>query len=129
MNSSWLANNWGWLVLAAIVVIVFIAYSRKGQSSTNRYRPGKSSSGGLNLNQEESAALNALVNVLEEIVDKVVGSTYSSGDKRKIAIGMVAVMASDNIKLETLANDSKLFAEVMVKSMAHLTKSGEIHAH
>ena len=129
MDSSWLANNWGWLVLAAIVVIVFIAYSRKGQSSTNRYRPSKSSSGGLNLNQEESAALNALVNVLEEIVDKVVGSTYSSGYKRKIAIGMVAVMASDNIKLENLANDSKLFAEVMVKSMAHLTKSGEIHAH
>jgi hypothetical protein len=128
MNTSWLANNWIWLVVAAVVVIIVIVSSRKGKSSSSSYRFSGGSSGNLNLNQEESAALNALVNVLEEIVDKVVGTTYSSGDKRKIAIGMVAVMASDNVKLETLANDSKLFAEVMVKSMAHLTQSGEIHA-
>jgi len=124
MDSSWLANNWGWLAVAAVIVIIVIAVSRKGQSSSS-----KGSSGNLNLNQEESAALNSLINVLEEIVDKVLGTTYSPGDKRKIAIGMVAVMASDHVKLETLANDSKIFAEVMVKSMAHLTKTGEIHAH
>ena len=124
MNTSWLANNWIWLVVAAVVVIIVIVSSRKGKSSSGSSR----SSGNLNLNQKESEALNALVNVLEEIVDKVVGTTYSSGDKRKIAIGMVAVMASDNVKLETLANDSKLFAEVMVKSMTYLTQSGEIHA-
>ena len=128
MNTSWLANNWIWLVVAAVVVIIIVAASQKGKGSSSGYRSSGSSSSGLNLNQEESAALNSLVNVLEEIVDKVVGTTYSPGDKRKIAIGMVAVMASDNVKLEALANDSKLFAEVMVKSMAHLTQSGEIHA-
>jgi hypothetical protein len=125
MNSSWLAENWGLLLVAAIVVIVVIAVSQRGKSSSRSTRSG----GGLNLNQQETAALNSLVDVLEEIVDKVVGSTYSPGDKRKIAVGMVAVMATENIKLESIANDTKIFAEVMVKAMAHLTKSGEIHAH
>lgn len=128
MNSTWLADNWIWLVVAAIAVIIIIVVSRKGQSPSSQPWKSGRSSGNLTLNQDESRALNSLVDVLEEIVDKVVGSTYSSGDKRKIAIGMVAVMASENIKLEKLAEDSKMFAEVMVKSMAHLTKTGEIHA-
>lgn len=126
MNSSWLANNWGWLVVAAVVVIIIVAVSRKGKSSSSSYR-SSGGSGGLNLNSEERAALNALVDALEGIVDQVLGSTYSSADKRKIAIGMVAVMATENVKLESLANDTQLFAEVMLKSITNLTKSGEIH--
>lgn len=117
---AWLANNWIWilgglLVLAAVVVFVL---SR---------RSGRRSSKGLDLDDMKRAALvKALVDALEGVVEEAVGTRYGRKDRQKIAIGMLAVMVTEDISLEQLTSDKKLFVAVMLKSMTVLWGEGMI---
>lgn len=70
-----------------------------------------------------------LTGALEEVVDDTVGRHYDRQDRQKIAIGMVAVMVAEKISLERMTSDPALFATVMFKSIATLTRVGEIAAH
>lgn len=117
---AWLASNWIWilgglLVLAAVVVFIL---SR---------RSGRRGSKGLDLDDMEQAVLvKALVDALEGVVEDALGTRYGHKDRQKIAIGMVAVMAADDISLERLSSDKKVFVAVMLKSMTVLRQKGII---
>jgi hypothetical protein len=143
---EWLADNWIW-VLAGIglLLLVFLWGRSRGSSSstTNRatnstVRPTParytSSPSPSQPNREQEMAimgflLSKLTDAMESIVDDTVGRHYNKQDRHKIAMGMVAVMAAEEIPLDRMTADPALFAAVMIKSIATLTSIGQISAH
>ncbi len=68
----------------------------------------------------------ALVDAFEGIVDDTTARHYSYQDRKKIALGMVAIMVGRGISLEKITYDPTLFALVMAESVGTLTRAGEI---
>lgn len=97
------------------------------------YNLGKESNTGGNVaakrqisDAEAKKAIAVVANALEKVIDDVVGQTFGREDRQKIAVGMIAVMAAENISLNQLVNNEKTFAAVMLKSIAILKNSGQI---
>lgn len=117
---AWLANNWIWIVGGLIVLVAVVVFVRSRRS-------GRGGSGDLDLDEMERAALvRALIDALEGVIEEAIGTRYGRKDRQKIAIGMVAVMAGEDISLEQLRSDKKLFVAVMLKSMTMLWEQGII---
>ena len=115
MDTQWLGENWTWSAAAVGILIVIYALTRPKKPSFSNHNAG--------------AIVAALVSALENVVDGTIGSHFSQVDRQKIAVGMIAVMATDNITLEQLISDKRLFAAVMAKSVATLVSAGEISVH
>jgi hypothetical protein len=139
---EWLSENWLW-VLAGLVLL-YVVYrwgrSRSARSSSKNYisRPAptrsaaNTTSSRLTREQEMAAAgflLSRLTEAMETVVDETVGRHYDKHDRHKIAMGMVAVMAAEEVSLERMTSEPALFAAVMIQSIATLTSVGEISAH
>lgn len=110
---QWLNENWLWVVGGLLMLFLIYLFTRpkKRRQPTER---------------EMAAIVATLVGALEEVVEDTIGSHYTRQDRQKIAVGMVAVMATDGITLEQLVSNKALFAMVMAKSVATLTAVGEI---
>ncbi len=108
---NWLSHNWYW-VLGLIALVIFIwSKSRK----TSKLSP-----------EQASALVDVLVQAFDSILANMLGNHYSALDRRKIAVGMVAIMASKNITLEKMKNNPDLVITVAAASAAVLTQCGEI---
>ena len=112
---DWLAQNWIWVVGALVIVLIVYFVTRKPGSKKLSER-------------DAERIFSALVAALENAVDDTIGQHYTRQDRQKIAMGMIAVMATDEIPLERLISNKILFAAVMAKSVAALTSAGEISA-
>jgi hypothetical protein len=110
---QWLAENWLWVVGGVLLLVVIYVFTRPK-------KPRQPS------DREMAAMVAGLVNALERVVDDAIGRNYSRTDRQKIAIGMVAVMMSQDISLDRLTSNPALFATVMAKSVATLQSAGEI---
>jgi hypothetical protein len=110
---EWLIQNWTWVAGAALIVFFIYLFTRKPRKR------------GLT-DAEAKRVMNALIDALENVVDDTIGQLYSRQDRQKIALGMIAVMAAEHISLEQLISSKTLFASVMAKSVAALTRTGQI---
>jgi hypothetical protein len=119
---DWLADNWMWVVGGVLVVAAVFVLIRSQVSSGSR-RKGKRSE--LS-DSEKKKLVKALVDALEGVVDDVIGRDYGRKDREKIAMGMIAVMAADDITLKQLTSNEALFAAVMLKSVKILSDKGII---
>lgn len=126
---EWLVDNWYWVVGAIFLFILFRRATRSQKkpvvTQVRRNPTGRT----LTKGEAEAAVaviISKLTNALEQVVDDAVGRHYSRADRQKIAVGMIAVMTAEKIPLERLTNNPKLFAAVMLKSIASLTESGYI---
>ena len=119
---NWLADNWMWVVGGVLVVAAVFVLIRSQVSSGSR-RKGKLSK--LS-DSEKKKLVKALVDALEGVVDDVIGKDYGRKDREKIAMGMIAVMAADDITLKQLTSNEALFAAVMLKSVKILSDKGII---
>ncbi len=127
---EWLGQNWWWLLIIVVVVIYLISRSSSG-STRSSYSGGSSFSpsrlSGGNISDAQATALvRALIDAFDEILKKFLPSHYTSEHRHKIAIGMVAVMAAENITLEQMKDNPKLVIEVAAKSAVVLIKEGMI---
>jgi hypothetical protein len=66
-----------------------------------------------------------MTNALEEMVDDAIGQRYNREDRKKIALGMMAIIVADNIPLERLKERVILMA-IMARAVEVLTAQGEI---
>ena len=122
---TWLSENWIWVAGALLVVFLIYLFTRPRQPQ----RRSGASLGLSSVDERTVAFLVARISAsLQSVVDETVGSHYSSADRQKIAVGMVAIMATDGISLDRIASDGALFGIVMLKSIATLTHLGEITA-
>ena len=119
---DWLTDNWMWVVGGVLVVAAVFVLIRSQVSSGSR-RKGKLSK--LS-DSEKKKLVKALVDALEGVVDDVIGRDYGRKDREKIAMGMIAVMAADDITLKQLTSNEALFAAVMLKSVKILSDKGII---
>ena len=119
---DWLTDNWMWVVGGVLVVAAVFVLIRSQVSSGSR-RKGKRSK--LS-DSEKKKLVKALVDALEGVVDDVMGKDYGRKDREKIAMGMIAVMAADDITLKQLTSNEALFAAVMLKSVKILSDKGII---
>ncbi|HPH95207.1 MAG TPA: hypothetical protein PKW33_03510 [Anaerolineaceae bacterium] len=111
---DWLAQNWYWVV-GAVILIIIVAVS------INRTRKPKVS------DQQVGEMVVALVNAFDEILESFLSTKYSKADRKKIAIGMVAIMATDKISLDDMKRNPDMVINIAAKSAAMLTQQGEIH--
>jgi len=129
---EWLVENW--LLVAGGILVLFFVYLRarpkKGSRSRRRKSSSSSRGGQLSSAQKRAVAvlLSKLVNALEGVVDNTVGRHYAREDRKRIAVGMIAIITAEKISLERLISNKTLFAAVMLKSIASLTKMGMISA-
>jgi F0F1-type ATP synthase membrane subunit a len=105
--------NWLIWVLIAIVVVVLI--SKLGKKKNNKLS-----------NSQAAILANALISTFDDILTNLLGDRFSHADRRKIAMGMVAVMATENISLDRMTKDPDLVVLVAAKSAAMLAQCGEI---
>lgn len=140
---EWLSDNWIWVLAGfGLLLLVFLWGRSRGSFPSNstyttprptptRYAPSTPTARPT-ADQEMAIMgflLSKLTDAMESVVDDTVGRHYNKQDRHKIAMGMVAVMASEKIPLDRMTADPALFAAVMIKSIATLTSVGEISAH
>lgn len=131
---DWLVDNWLFVGAGIVIVVLIYVFSQNSNSGSKQStRSSGVSRSGSNRNLTEAEKdrafgllLTKLSEALETVVDDAVGRYYNRQDREKIAMGMIAVMAAESISLDRMTSDGKLFAEVMLKSIATLTQMGEI---
>lgn len=118
---EWLAENWLWVAGGALILLLIYFFTRPRSKRTRELTRAE---------QERLAGvlMAKLTDALEGVVDDTIGRHYTRQDRKKIAMGMIAVMMADRISLEQLTSDRALFAAVMAKSVATLTAGGHISA-
>jgi hypothetical protein len=125
--------NWNWLWVVGIIFVIYIIWklsqSNTSTSRTSNYRASYGYSNSTLNDTQAAAVVQALVDGFSEIISRFLGGHYTSSDIRKIAIGMVAVMANENITLDQLKYNNNLVVEVAAKSAAYLTARGEIGSY
>lgn len=128
---EWVMDNWIWIVGAVVLVYLINVFTRKPATNKPARRPVQRApaqrSSNRQLSQQDADRIfNALLQALENVVDDTIGKHYSRQDRQKIAMGMLAVMATENISLEQLVSNKMMFLAVMAKSVDALTKSGVV---
>jgi hypothetical protein len=125
---EWLAENWLWVAGGALVLFLIYLFTRPKKSSRSSRGRSVPSTRRRQPSEQEvvGVLLSKLVDALEGVVDDTVGRHYTREDRKRIAVGMVAIMTTQKISLERLVSDKSLFVAVMLKSIADLTKMGLI---
>ena len=108
---NWLTANWYW-ILAAIIIVIII--SNKARSSKHMSKA------------QAEALVDLLVEAFDSILTTILPDRYDSYDRRKIALGMVAIMASQNISLDKMEKNPKLVVTLAAQSAAVLVRAGQI---
>jgi hypothetical protein len=109
---NWLLHNWIWVLIGVVVLALAVkALSAKKNTLSN---------------SQAALLANALIDAFDDILANLLGSRFSYTDRRKIAAGMVAVMAAERITLERMRRDPELVVLVAAKSAALLAQCGEI---
>lgn len=108
---NWITDNWYW-ILGGLLLVGFL-WSKRSQAPK--------------LTQAQAAALvDALIDTFDSILTTLLPERYSASDRRKIAVGMVAVMAARKISLDSMKNNPSLVVAVAAQSAAILAQEGHI---
>lgn len=108
---NWLTNNWYW-ILAGIVFILFIVGKASKKPEISR--------------ESAERLVDRLIETFDSILANVLGCRISASDRRKIAIGMVAIMAAKGITIEMMQKDPQTVVNMALESAALLLQHGEI---
>lgn len=114
---DWFIDHWYWIA-GAFLLFLFIRYMGQPSSSST---PQSSK-----LTSAQQDLLVKLIDALENVVDETVGRHYTRTDRQKIALGMVLIMATDDISPDKLIKTPGVFSEVMLRAIAALTANGQI---
>ncbi len=110
---DWLTHNWWWIVILVLVVIYWLSQR-------------KTETGGQVTDSRAAAIVRELINAFDTILIDFLPTHYTSEHRRKIATGMVVVMAYKKITLEQMKNNPKLVIDIAAESCAILVKEGMI---
>jgi hypothetical protein len=116
---AWITENWI-VIFVGLALLVGIFFFLRYLNSL------KSSRNGEKIPLDSDEAITVLVRALEEVVHQVTDQNLNRAECKMVALGMLAIMASEEISVNKLISNDELFVKVMVKSMAILAEKGVI---
>lgn len=111
---DWLVENWVWVAGGVILIVLVYIFTRPKEKKLSKKEQ-----------KQMAEFVVGLTNVLEEVVDDAIGQRYNREDRKKIAMGMMAIIVTEKIPLERLKEQVLLMA-IMARSVEVLTAQGEI---
>lgn len=110
---DWVTANWQWIVAMVVGLLIVRSVIRRQLQATMRRQA------------LVSAAMIAL-DELERIVEMRVGCYFSTVDRQKIAVGMMAVLIDWKVTPSELQRSPQLIDQAMLASMGMMAQHGEI---